>query len=288
MRTTTRLRQLMRRGTVIVPGVWDCLSAKMAEQLGFRAVYMPGSAASLTYIGKPDFAYITQTEMLERAEHIVHSVSIPLIGDIDDGFGNPLNVQRTIEICQKKGIAGVHMEDMIQPKRCVHVGGGKLGSAETMINRIKAAVDAKEDPDFLLIARTDNYEGVDELIRRGKLYAEAGADMLYANGLSTKEDFARVAREVPIPLMDTPLGGTESPILSLAESEALNIKLSIYSLDPFAEAFNTLRDFLKQLRTLQSNKNKVLPLKLGIPAVSDFFNICGLEKDEQAADKYLP
>ena len=287
MRTTKKLRQLIRRGTVIVPGVWSCLGAKIAEQLGFPAVYMPGSTISLTYVGKPDYAYITQTEMLEMAERIASVVNVPLIADIDDGFGNPLNVQRTIKICQKIGVAAVHIEDMVQPKRCAHVGAGKLIPAEEMVRKVKAAVDAKEDPDFIIIVRTDNHEGIDELIRRGKLYAQAGADMLYPVGLPTKDEFKRVASEVPIPLMDTPLGGSKSPILSPAESEALNIKLSIYSLDPFALAYTTLRDFLKQLKTLQRDRNKVLPLKLGIPAIVEFFYICGLEKDERAAENYL-
>ena len=287
MKTTKRLRSLMKKGVVLVPGIWNCLSAQMAERLGFEAVYMPGSTISVTYIGKPDYAYITQTEMLEMAERIARVVNVPLCVDIDDGFGNPLNVQRTIEICQKIGVAAVQMEDMIPPKRCANVGGGRLGSAEHMVKKIQAANDAKEDSDFIVIARTDNYEGIDELIRRGKMYAEAGADMLYPVGSLTKNDFKLIAEEVPLPLMDTPLGGGKSPILSLAESETYNIKLSVYSLDPFAVAYCSLRTFLKQLKTLGSNKNDVLPLELGIPAMEDFYHICDLERTEESADKYF-
>ena len=287
MKTTKRLRSLMKKGTVLVPGIWNCLSAQMAEKLGFEAVYMPGSTISVTYVGKPDYAYITQTEMLEMAERIVRVVNIPLCIDIDDGFGNPLNVQRTIEICQKIGIAAVQMEDMIPPKRCANVGGGRLGSAESMATKIRAANDAKEDPDFIIIARTDNYEGIDELVRRGKIYAEAGADMLYPVGSLTKNDFKLIADEVPLPLMDTPLGGGKSPILSLAESETYNIKLSVYSLDPFAVAYSSLRNFLKRLKALDSNRSHVLPLELGIPAMEDFYHICDLDKTEESANKYF-
>jgi 2-methylisocitrate lyase-like PEP mutase family enzyme len=147
----------------------------MAERLGFEAVYIPGSTISVTYVGKPDYAYITQTEMLEIAERIARVVSVPLCVDIDDGFGYPLNVQRTIEICQKIGVAAVQMEDMIPPKRCANVGGGRLGSAEAMAAKIRAAKDAKEDPDFIVIARTDNYEGIEE--RRYRRTNTSGEDL---------------------------------------------------------------------------------------------------------------
>jgi methylisocitrate lyase len=156
-----------------------------------------------------------------------------------------------------------------------------------MAAKIRAAKDAKEDPDFIVIARTDNYEGIEELIRRGKIYAEAGADMLYPVGSLAEDDFKRISEEVPLPLMDTPLGGGKSPIFSLAESETYNIKLSVYSLDPFAVAYCNLRDFLGQLKTLSSDKKSVLPLELGIPAMEDFYRICDLERTEESVNKYF-
>ena len=287
MKAAKTLRSLMQKGVVLVPGVWNCLSAQMAETMGFEALYMPGSTISVTYVGKPDYAYITQTEMLEMAERVARVVNVPLCVDIDDGFGNPLNVQRTIEICQKIGVAAVQIEDMVRPKRCANVGGGHLGPAEAMVAKIRSAKDAKEDQDFIVIARTDNYEGIDELIRRGRLYAEAGADMLYPVGALTREDFKRISTEVPLPLMDTPLGGGKSPVFSLTESQELNIRLSVYSLDPFATAYRGLMSFLEELNKLHTHRENIMPLEYGIPAMEDFYKICNLDKTEQSVAKYF-
>ena len=182
MKSTTRLRKLMDQGPVIVPGSWDALSARMVEKLGYEAVYMSGWGVSTSSLGRADLTYITQTEMLGAAQRIIEVVDIPLVADIDDGFGHVLHVQRTIERCQKIGVAAVQLEDMAAPKKCVNVGGARLVPAEEMVKKIEASLAVRTDSDFIIIARTDNHDGTEELFRRAKLYAEAGADVVCFSG----------------------------------------------------------------------------------------------------------
>jgi len=290
MRHTAVFRQLLKKGTVVGPGCWDVLSARMIEEQGFDAAYMSGMAVSATLIGKPDLAYINQTEMLEVARHITDAISIPLIADIDDGFGNPLNVQRTIALCEKAGVAAVQMEDMAAPKRCANLGGASLGPAEAMINKIKAAVEMRTDPDFVIIARSDNYEGVDELIRRAKLYADAGADMILPVALPGKDDYARLAKAVSVPLMEGQVGGAaKSPRFSLEECKLFNIKLLTFPLDGYSSAYKAQQDFLKDLKNQFKNRNNVPPLGPDTyERLHAYEYILGLKLDEDVQAKYFP
>ncbi len=287
-RQSTKLRKLMQQGVVVAPGSWDALSAKMVENAGFQAVYMSGMGVSMSLIGRPDLGYINQTEMLQSARHITDIVNIPVISDIDDGFGNPLDVQRTIILCQKMGLAGAHMEDMERPKRCAHIGGARLAPAELMVNKIKAAIEAKYDPDFVLIARTDNYEGVDELIRRAKLYAAAGADLIMPIALHTKEDYERAAREIPIPMLDGPAGGMSSPQLSVADCKRLNFKIQTFGLEGFAQAYQGQLNFLKRLNAAYKKAENTVPLDDTFTILHEYENVLGLKHDEAAQTKYFP
>jgi methylisocitrate lyase len=286
MKSSSKLRELIKKGVVLAPGAWDALSAKIVEKMGFQAIYMTGAGVSGSLIGKTDLGYVNQTEMLEAARHIRDVVNIPLIADIDDGFGNPLNVQRTIKLSQRIGIAAVQMEDMEMPKRCSHIGGARLGPAEVMVNKIKAAVEVKEDPDFMIIARTDNYEGVDEVIRRAKLYAEAGADMILPVALPSVEEIERAAREIPVPLMDGQIGGSKSPQLSMANYEQLNIKLAIFPLEGYALAYMAHKNFLSRLKELA--KEEVLSLGPTFTQLHELEVVLDLEYDEQTQVKYFP
>lgn len=289
MKASTKLRELMKKAPVLVAGSWDALSAKMVEKMGFDAAYMTGGGVSLSCIGKPDLAYVTQTEMLEVARRITSVIRIPLIADIDDGFGNPWNVQRTMQICQSIGVAAVQIEDMAPPKRCAAAGGGKLGPAEAMENKIKAALEVKEDPDFIIIARTDNYDGPDELIRRAKLYEEAGADVIYPVALTERKDYEQLSKAVSIPLMDTPAGDRPSPNFKFNEVQDLNIRLYSFTLEGFTQAYKTQHDFLKKLIELKNDNTKELPLLCPtMSLIHEFECICELENDEQIQKKYLP
>jgi 2-methylisocitrate lyase-like PEP mutase family enzyme len=278
----------MKKGPVLVPGSWDAFSARMVEKMGFQAVYMTGWGVSLSSLGRADLTYITQTEMLEAAHHITTVVDIPLIADIDDGFGHILNVQRTIELCQKYGVAAVQIEDMAAPKRCVNVGGGRLIPAEDMVQKIKAALAVRYDPDFVIIARTDNHEGTEELLRRATMYSDAGADLVYPLGLTTKADIERVSKAVSVPLMIEQIGAGKTPLMSISEAEALNVGIFAYTLESVVSAYQAHRSFLQGLRTLPRNRARVHELAPTFKVLQELENFVDIEKEEQNQLKFFP
>jgi len=288
MKTTSQLRALIKKGTVLVPGSWDAMSARMVEKMGFDAVYMTGWGASLSTLGRADLTYITQTEMLQVAHHITTVVNIPLIADIDDGFGHILNVQRTIELSQKYGIAAVQIEDMAAPKRCVNVGGGRLIPAEDMVKKIKAALAVRYDPDFIIIARTDNHEGIDELEKRARMYAEAGADLIYPLGLTAKSDIERISKAISIPLMIEQIGAGKTPLMTRAEAEELNVKIFAYTLESVVCAYEANRQFLERLASLQDDKNKKLELGPTFKQLVQLEHFVDIEKEEENQLKFFP
>lgn len=288
MKPTSQLRVLMKKGIVLVPGSWDAMSARMVEKMGFDAVYMTGWGASLSTLGRADLTYITQTEMLQVAHHITTVVNIPLIADIDDGFGHILNVQRTIELCQKYGIAAVQIEDMAAPKRCVNVGGGRLIPAEDMVNKIKAALVVRYDPDFVIIARTDNHEGIDELERRAKMYAEAGADLIYPLGLTTKADIERISKAISVPLMIEQIGAGKTPLMTRMEAEELNVKIFAYTLEGVVCAYEANRQFLERLASLQNDKSKTLELDPTFKQLVQLEHFVDIDKEEENQLKFFP
>jgi len=288
MKTTSQLRALIKKGTVLVPGSWDAMSARMVEKMGFDAVYMTGWGASLSTLGRADLTYITQTEMLQVAHHITTVVNIPLIADIDDGFGHILNVQRTIELSQKYGIAAVQIEDMAAPKRCVNVGGGRLIPAEDMVKKIKAALAVRYDPDFIIIARTDNHEGIDELEKRARIYAEAGADLIYPLGLTAKSDIERISKAISIPLMIEQIGAGKTPLMTRAEAEELNVKIFAYTLESVVCAYEANRQFLERLASLQDDKNKKLELGPTFKQLVQLEHFVDIEKEEENQLKFFP
>ena len=189
-------------GFAIVPGAYDTLTARLVQLAGFDAVYLTGGGYSRAN-GYPDVGLLTMTEVVEWISRTVEAVEIPVIADMDSGYGNALNVVRSVRQYEKTGVAAFHLEDQVSPKKCGHYEGKQLVSKAEMIGKIKAAVDARRDPDFVIVSRTDAAGplGVDEAIRRLNLYAEAGADCLYADALLSKEDIAKVAKGVPKPLI---------------------------------------------------------------------------------------
>lgn len=178
MRNTTKLRELLKRGPVLAASVFDPLSARMAELAGFEALHLTGFGVEATQIGAPDMGIMTMTELSSHASRITDTVDIPVLSDIDTGFGGANNIVRTIRAMERAGVAGVHIEDQAFPKRCPVLEGRVVVSAEQAVGRIKAAVDARKDSDFVIVARTDaDVISIDEAIERANLYLEAGADM---------------------------------------------------------------------------------------------------------------
>src|SRR5437660_6481142 len=186
-----RLRDAWAAQPIAVPGVFNPLVARMAQRLGFRAVYLSGAALSAC-AAVPDVGLLTLTEFTEAARGITAAASLPLLCDADTGFGEALNVERAVRLFEAAGAAGIHLEDQELPKRCGHLSGKSLVSAEAMAAKIRAAVAARRDPDFVIIARTDarGGHGMDEAIRRAKLYLAAGADAIFPEALETPDEFA--------------------------------------------------------------------------------------------------
>lgn len=231
MKPTTQLRQLLgRSGIIVAPGAYDCLTAKLIEREGFPAVYMTGAGTAVTRVGRPDLGVTTLSEMVTNAAAITATVPIPLIADADTGYGGALNVYRTVREYERAGVAALHIEDQVFPKRCGHLDGKQVVASEEMVTKIRAAVEARLDEHFVIIARTDALAvtGFEDTLRRCCAYAEAGADVLFVEALRTPEEIARLTREVEIPLLYNFVEHGKSPLLPVPELERLGFKMVIF------------------------------------------------------------
>lgn len=250
MKKTTRLRELINRPEILsAPGAYDAFSAKMVEKVGFEAVYMSGFGVAASVLGMPDIGFVTMTEMVNSAKHMADAVNIPVIADADTGYGNHLNVLRTIEEYERAGVAAVQIEDQVMPKRCGHMEGHKLISAEEMAAKIRAAVRARKDPDLVLIARTDaiSAEGFDEAIKRGNLYREAGADLLFIEAPTQVEQLARIPKLINGPTLVNL--APKTPYLHVSEYEKMGFALAIYPPVSITCIYPTLKRELTELKT---------------------------------------
>jgi methylisocitrate lyase len=214
-----RFRQALTQGCVAIPGVFNALTARMAQRAGFQAVYQSGAALSAGLAAIPDVGLLTQTEFAEQARYLTQAVTIPIISDADTGFGEALAVERTVQLFEQAGLAGLHLEDQELPKRCGHLSGKSLVSRDTMTAKIRAAVAARVDASFVLIARTDAraVAGIDDALERAKAYLAAGADMIFPEALESAAEFERFAREIPAPLIANMTEFGKSPLLSVKQ-----------------------------------------------------------------------
>lgn len=252
MKPTTRLRQLLQRPRIlVVPGAYDALTARVVDRVGFEAVYMTGAGISNAMVGVPDINLVTMTEMVTAARYIAEAVSIPVVSDADTGYGNAMTVMRTVREFEGAGVAGIHLEDQVSPKRCGHVDGKQLISREEMQGKVQAAIEARRDPDFVLIARVDAraVTGFRDAVERGIAYREAGADVVFPEALETREEFAEYAREVKGPLLANMTEFGKSPYLSAAELESLGYRMVIFPASSMRVALKAVWDFYEELRT---------------------------------------
>ena len=289
-----KFREMIKTGRLIVaPGAHNGLAAKLIERAGFDAVYMTGSGVANTLLGVPDVGLLTQTEMTFMASCMARAVDIPVIADADTGYGNAISVMRTIREFEASGVAGVHMEDQVAPKRCGHIVGKELIPAEEMIGKIRAAVDARTDPDFMLIARTDarGPVGLDEAIRRANLYAEAGADMVFPDALLSEDEFARFAAAVRAPKMMN-MGGYSvkrtTPKLPLETVEKIGFNFVIYPLAVVRAGVRAELDFLQGLKARGTafEIDYIEGLK-GHPT-EGWYEFTGIGDIKALEEKYLP
>lgn len=235
MRPAEKLRRMIRRGPIVAPGVFNAITAKLVQRTGFPAAYLSGAGLSNAMTGLPDVGLLTLTELAQQAAYVTGAVKIPLIVDADTGFGGPLHVARCVRALEAAGAAAIQIEDQKDPKRCGHLAGKRLVSDETMAEKIAAAVAAREDPDLLIIARTDAraVEGLEAAIRRARLYREAGAGMIFPEALKSAEEFTRFADRVKGPLMANMTEFGKSPSLTATELARMGYRLVIFPMTIF-------------------------------------------------------
>jgi 2-methylisocitrate lyase-like PEP mutase family enzyme len=259
----TRLRALLRQdGMIVAPGAYDCISARIIDQAGFAAVYMTGAGTAAT-LGYPDYGLVTMSEMAENAGRIATAVRVPVIADADTGYGNELNVTRTVREYEKRGVAGLHIEDQGFPKKCGHLDDKVVIPLDDYLAKIRAAAAAKTNPDFLLIARTDSRAviGFDEAVRRMNAALAAGADMAFLEAPQTREEVEAVPKLVHGPCLLNVVSGGKTPVLDLAYAERLGFKLAILPGILFQSAVAAFDVALAEVKSARRHPDMKVSLK---------------------------
>ncbi len=274
---------------IVAPGIYDAYGARFVERAGFDAVYMTGNGVSASLLGRPDVGLVDLTLIASHAHRVASCVDIPLICDADTGHGNAVNVRRTVEEFESAGVAAIHIEDQVAPKRCGHLPGSRpVVSMEEHAGKIEAAVAARRDPDFIVIARTDAASGLglDEAIRRGQAYRKAGADVVFVElktGPTLLEDMKRVTSEIAAPCMVNVDGGGKLSELSASEIEQLGFRIAIYpGLERYAAGFavRAALDALKRDGTTAAVRARMLTMQ-------EYNEVLGLPEVEAWEKKYL-
>jgi 2-methylisocitrate lyase-like PEP mutase family enzyme len=249
VRRTLRSLVALKNG-LVVPGAYDGVSARLVERAGFPAVYMTGYGTSASRLGLPDLGYAGLAEMADHARNLAAAVSIPLIADADTGYGNALGVRRTVQAYEAAGVAALHIEDQVAPKRCGHLSGHQLVPLAEFAGKIRAAVDARRDPDLMIIARTDAISAVDfdEALRRGEAAVGAGADVLFIEAPRDEAQVERVATVFDTPLLYNYASGGRSPMLPFPRLRALGYALILLPIDTLLVAAKAMTGFLAALR----------------------------------------
>ena len=251
MRTTTTLRRMLNEpGIIVAPGAYDGISARLIERHGFKAVYMTGAGTAASALGQADLGLTTLTERATHAAHIAGCISLPLIADADTGYGNPLNVIRTVREYERAGVAALHLEDQVFPKKCGHIAGKAVIPMKEFAEKIRAASENRTDPDFMIIARTDAraVNGIDDAIERGLRYREAGADVIFVEAPTSREEIERVAREIKAPLLSNQVPGGKTPGLTVTELEKLGYKMVIFPVVSLMSATLAIESALTKLK----------------------------------------
>jgi 2,3-dimethylmalate lyase len=277
MKETTRLRQLLQQpGMLVAPGAHDVMTARIVEAEGFQAVYLGGFAASASMLGIPDHSLITMTELLAQARNVAAAVNIPIMADIDDGGGTPLSVRRTIRLAEQTGLAGVHVEDLIPGKHFLS-HRDRLFSKEQAVDKIKAAVDARTDQDFVIIARSDaiGVTSLDDALERGNAFAEAGADLIFLPYLRAK-DTKRAVDALSKPLFNVNIDTPKE------ELEQAGLKVAVYPVQSLFIAYKAVRDMIKELKATGTVAN----FAQRTPTWEEFNEFIGAKEATQLAEKY--
>ncbi len=274
------LRERLRSPSLVVaPGVFDMISARIADRMGFEALYMTGYGTVASHLGLPDAGIATYSDMVGRAERIAGGTATPVIADADTGYGGLLNVQHTVRGYEAAGVAAIQLEDQEFPKKCGHMLGRRVIPAADMVDKIRVAVESRERKDFLIIARTDARTslGLDEALRRAEAYAKAGADILFIESPETVEEMRIIGRSFELPLLANMVEGGRTPILDRATLEEIGYRIAIFPALGFLAAGAALRDAYGHLRA----KGSSVGVATGLYGFPEFSALMGM--DEVAA-----
>lgn len=285
MKRTTQLRKLFESGEIIVaPGAHDALTAKIIDKVGFPAVYMTGYGQAASHLGNPDVGLLTMSEMVARAAAIVETTEIPVIADADTGFGNAINVMRTVREYEKAGVACIQLEDQLMPKKCGHMLGRQVIPKTEMVGKIRAAVDARQDPDFMIMARTDarTVFGIEEALERGLAYQEAGADIIFIESPESEAEMEEINKTISVYTLANMVEGGRTPLLTNEHLEKLGYDLIIY---PTASTYVTtkaMKTLMERLKEEGTTTNMVSDMV----TFSEFNDLIGLADIRELEEKY--
>jgi methylisocitrate lyase len=247
-----------KKKIMVLPGVFDALSARIAEQIGFDAVFQTGYGSAAVLLGMPDFGFLNAGETVSNAHRIIHAINIPVIVDIDTGYGNPLNVWRLVNELQSLGAAGIFLEDQIWPKRCGHMIGKDVISREGYILKLKAALEARKNRDFIVVARTDARAplGLDEAIERGKAYHKAGADVIFIEAPKSLDELKKIANEIDAPLVANMIEEGLTPNLSAKELLKIGYRIAVFPLSGLFAAAFAIKEVFSELKKTGTTKDR--------------------------------
>ncbi|HVR52635.1 MAG TPA: isocitrate lyase/PEP mutase family protein [Pseudorhodoferax sp.] len=251
MSQASQLRRLLQAGEIVMaPGAPDAITARLVQKAGFPAVYMTGFGATASRLGTPDIGLLTQTEMTGHARDMVRAVDIPVIADADTGYGGPSNIHRTVREYLQAGVAAIHLEDQVAPKRCGQMAGIRLMDAEENVRRLRCAVESRGDGELLIIGRTDALPaaGIDEAVRRAKLYQQAGVDLVFVDGIKTVAEVEAVARAVSGPKVVSLVDGTPAAALTAAQLQSMGFAVVFYAVTALFTAVRAVSGALAELR----------------------------------------
>ncbi|HUY73916.1 MAG TPA: oxaloacetate decarboxylase [Candidatus Dormibacteraeota bacterium] len=281
-----RLRTLMQTARpVLAPGCYDALGARLIEEAGFSAVYMTGFGTSAGLLGRPDVGLVSMSEMADNARRIVEATCLPVIADADTGYGNPINVLRTVREYERAGVAGLHIEDQVAPKKCGHMEGKQVVPVAEMVAKVKAAVDARISPELVIIARTDAraVEGLDAAIERAASYREAGADVLFVEAPQSVDEVRAVAAAFPtVPLLFNYAEGGKTPAVDHAMLAELGFAIVIFPIATLLAATLAMRTVLAKIRADGTPINVLAEL----PRFAEFLDFIGLPEIRDLEQRY--
>jgi len=286
MKKTALLRKLIEDEEILmIPVAHDALCARIAEQSGFKAIFTAGYANSAALLGMPDISLLTLTEMVEVASRVADAVSIPVFADGDTGHGNIANVIRTVQQFEKAGVAGLFIEDQVQPKRCGHMAGKQVITPREMVSKIKAALDARQDPDFIIMARTDAIavNGIDDAIQRANIYNDAGADLIFVEAPESVEQMRRIIRDVDAYHLVNMLPGGRTPLLNARELQEIGYSAVAYATActfTIAKAVRELFESLHKTGTTAGFEDRMMRF-------DEFNRLVGLERIREQEEAFL-